>query len=581
MGTGDHVAKKKDKIKRKKDKKAKLQKKLERKKLQRSFLYQKRKSIYSGLIVFILILCCFLLYNYHEVKKDWENTVGLGDTIKINYIGVYENGHIFYSTIVDENATWDTKLDDSHRYNPLEYKVGYIYDRGIEKAIQRADKNFLGRKTGDVVIFYIRSEDAFISTNPAPYYELPEIISFDRVESTDLNASIPVSQFNQIFSGKKEGDMINTLFGKAVITKIDEKNVHIEFVSKEGDEISSKYGKAIVEKIDREKNKIYIKHDPKIGKTIISNIYGQYLPVEIEDVTEDKVKLRILKYIKMKAKIESITKYEKEWKVEEGDQVLVDYVGKLENGEVFDTTYKEIAEDNSTKKADSFKKKYKYEPLKIDSVNYAQIEYLKAFEEALIGMHIGDKKTIKLTPEEAYGMYKEEKIKHIKIKDEVPVKETIMKERIIPQKEFKDKYGDPMIGKEIDTEYGKAEVLEITSGGDVKIKQKDVKKEIVLKYFKAKLIDEDDKSFTIERIFQEKLNTKNGSASVKEENGKFIIILDTKNLKVGDEMYTEYGKGRILEINEDEIVVDTNHPLAGKTLIFEVKILDIRKHINQ
>ena len=161
MGTGDHVAKKKDKIKRKKDKKAKLQKKLERKKLQRSFLYQKRKSIYSGLIVFILILCCFLLYNSHEVKKDWENTVGLGDTIKINYIGVYENGHIFYSTIVDENATWDTKLDDSHRYNPLEYKVGYIYDRGIEKAIQRADKNFLGRKTGDVVIFYIRSEDAF------------------------------------------------------------------------------------------------------------------------------------------------------------------------------------------------------------------------------------------------------------------------------------------------------------------------------------------------------------------------------------------------------------------------------------
>lgn len=46
-------------------------------------------------------------------------------------------------------------------------------------------------------------------------------------------------------------------------------------------------------------------------------------------------------------------------------------------------------------------------------------------------------------------------------------------------------------------------------------------------------------------------------------------------------MYTEYGSGKIIEINENEIVVDTNHPLAGKTLIFNVKIVEIRKHITQ
>lgn len=83
-----------------------------------------------------------------------------------------------------------------------------------------------------------------------------------------------------------------------------------------------------------------------------------------------------------------------------------------------------------------------------------------------------------------------------------------MKERDIPEKEFREKYGEPMVGGEINTEYGKADILEITSEGNVKIKQKTVNEEIVLKYFKAKLLNETEESFTIERIFEPKLNTK-------------------------------------------------------------------------
>jgi len=575
------VAKKKDKIKRKKERKTKLQKKMERRKRQRSFLYQKRKIIYSGLIVFIIVLCCFLFYNYNEVKKEWENTVGLGDTITINYIGVYENEYPFFSSIVDENATWETELDDSHKYNPLKYRVGYVYDKGLEKALEKIDKHFLGKKVEDTVTFNIRSEDIFISGDPTPYYEIPEIIELNRVESTDLNASRPISQFTQDFGTHKEGETIDTAFGKAVVAKIDEENVYIEFVSKVGEEFYSRYGKAVVEEINEEENKIYIKHDPEIGTTTIINIYGQILPVEIADLTDEKIKVKILKYIKMKAKIEELVKSDKEWIVEEGDQVLVDYTGKLENGEVFDTTYRDIADDNSTKKAESFQKKYKYDPLKINSVEYAEVELLKAFEEQLLGMEVGEEKTIKLTPEEAYGDYKEEKVKHIKIVDEVLIEEIVMKERDIPEKEFKERYGEPLVGMEINTEYGKADILEITLEGNVKIKQKTVNEELILEYFKAKLVNETEESFTIERIFEPKLNTKNGTASVKEEDGKFVITLDTGTLKVGDMMYTEYGSGKVIEINEKEIVVDTNHPLAGETLIFKIKIVEIRKHITQ
>lgn len=36
-------------------------------------------------------------------------------------------------------------------------------------------------------------------------------------------------------------------------------------------------------------------------------------------------------------------------------------------------------------------------------------------------------------------------------------------------------------------------------------------------------------------------------------------------------------KGRVSEIKKEKVVVDFNHPLAGKTLHFEVKVLDVQE----
>lgn len=33
---------------------------------------------------------------------------------------------------------------------------------------------------------------------------------------------------------------------------------------------------------------------------------------------------------------------------------------------------------------------------------------------------------------------------------------------------------------------------------------------------------------------------------------------------------------RVAEVKEDSVVLDFNHPLAGKTLCFEVRVLDIQ-----
>ena len=51
-------------------------------------------------------------------------------------------------------------------------------------------------------------------------------------------------------------------------------------------------------------------------------------------------------------------------------------------------------------------------------------------------------------------------------------------------------------------------------------------------------------------------------------------------LKVGTELVAQNQNGerrtvRIKEIKEDSVIIDLNHPLAGKTLVFDVKVLGV------
>jgi peptidylprolyl isomerase len=68
-------------------------------------------------------------------------------------------------------------------------------------------------------------------------------------------------------------------------------------------------------------------------------------------------------------------------KVKDGDTVKVHYTGKLENGEVFDTSREQ-------------------EPFEFTVGKQAVIP---GFEKGVVGMEVGDTKTIEIPPEEAYG----------------------------------------------------------------------------------------------------------------------------------------------------------------------------------
>lgn len=72
--------------------------------------------------------------------------------------------------------------------------------------------------------------------------------------------------------------------------------------------------------------------------------------------------------------------------VKSGDTISVDYTGKLQSGTVFDTSEGQA-------------------PLKF-TVGSGML--IKGFDQAVIGMKVGEKKTVTIEPEEGYGLRNEE-----------------------------------------------------------------------------------------------------------------------------------------------------------------------------
>jgi peptidylprolyl isomerase len=73
-------------------------------------------------------------------------------------------------------------------------------------------------------------------------------------------------------------------------------------------------------------------------------------------------------------------------KVKSGDKVKVHYTGKLNDGTVFDTSEKQ-------------------KPLEFEM---GQGRIIPGFENAVMGMAVGEKKTVKVPADQAYGDYKQE-----------------------------------------------------------------------------------------------------------------------------------------------------------------------------
>jgi|Deesub1362A_J573_1020465.scaffolds.fasta_scaffold04197_3 FKBP-type peptidyl-prolyl cis-trans isomerase 2 len=123
---------------------------------------------------------------------------------------------------------------------------------------------------------------------------------------------------------------------------------------------------------------------------------------------------------------------------QEGDVVTVDYIGRLENGQVFDTTIEEIARDQSIPKAQEFDLRGSYKPF---TFTLGSGEVISGFERAVLGMRINETKTVTLAPSEAYGDVNPELVTVIPIYDEIPRVEYLKRFVVVSKEEFESVFG--------------------------------------------------------------------------------------------------------------------------------------------
>ncbi len=229
-------------------------------------------------------------------------------------------------------------------------------------------------------------------------------------------------------------------------------------------------------------------------------------------------------------------------KIKVGDTVTVDYTGYLEDGKVFDTSLQVVAEKTDIKKKD-------FIPLKF-TVGAGQV--VPGFEENIIGLGKGESKRFIINPDKAYGESNPDLILKDMKRDLY-----IKKYSNVTNSLFKDLFNkDPTTG----------DVLELQQV-PWKLKVSSIKDGII---FMENLLNLGDKI---------NLPGTNWESDVKEIKDDVITIY--QNPKLGDYISFPTSKGMVVGSvsNVDTYVysIDKNHPLAGKTLTFEVTVKDVIK----
>ena len=123
--------------------------------------------------------------------------------------------------------------------------------------------------------------------------------------------------------------------------------------------------------------------------------------------------------------------------VKEGDQVLVDYTGRLDNGTVFDTSVRDVAIETGV-----YDPNRDYQPI---GFVVGAGRMIKGFDRGVVGMAVGEEKTLTLPPEDAYGPYREDMVQTVPVEELSAVGIT------------------PVLGKKLTTSLGQGTITNLTN----------------------------------------------------------------------------------------------------------------------
>ncbi len=277
-----------------------------------------------------------------------------------------------------------------------------------------------------------------------------------------------------------------------------------------------------------------------------------------------------------------ITSMEGSAVVEMSDTVQVDYTGKLPDGTVFDTSDPEVA-----KSAGVYQEGRPYQPLPV--VMGAQ-SVIKGFEDGLLGMKVGESKTLTIAPEDGYGPSDPTKIDVIPQLNDIPATQTFMREINVPAIQFNMTFGDenkvgdiiPVPGSSINMtilEIGETvklsydmEVGDIVDGGETLWADEVIEvnsTQIVIRH-----------NVEVGDIIQFPETPWNSTVLEVTETNITLQHNPIPDTTVYTTVQTLFGPQQVpveVHFNETDIILDSNHFLAGKTLVFEVEVVAIEK----
>ena len=228
--------------------------------------------------------------------------------------------------------------------------------------------------------------------------------------------------------------------------------------------------------------------------------------------------------------------------VESGDLVSLDYVGKFDNGMVFDTSLEEVAEDAAYEKSPTFNLRPDYFPF---NISIGAGEVIKDFEEGVIGLKVGETKEITVEPENGYGEWNPENA------FTVP--------RIFTVSIFEEVWKNDLIEETGMTEFLENGIISPRSGRP---------------WNTTIISDRGDYVFVKNDIQNFSIETPIGLNVITRVTGEIIQTMTPELNSIVD---TPRGQALISFLNETHFTMDFNHPLAGKTLIFEITVLSIDK----
>lgn len=262
--------------------------------------------------------------------------------------------------------------------------------------------------------------------------------------------------------------------------------------------------------------------------------------------------------------------------VKKGDTVSVNYTGSLQDGKVFDTNIESVAKQNDIIKPE-------YVPLEF---KVGEPGMIKGLDEGVVGMKVGDTKTLTISPEKGYGPVRPELVSAYNIIENISAKEnTFPRVFNVSLEEFEATYGSG---------HNESETV-VPLGTNINLTILNISSNVSLSYnlkegyqifsqnapWNMTVLKIDDRNITIKpsvkmnQIVQFQLDQ-----FQKTPWTSTVIGITDDNITLRHNAIPETKVQAMFGImtvrfNETSFTIDQNHELAGKTLIFNVTLVSI------